>query len=606
MISRSNYIAITLIMCIVLLMFQLTGISENVLMNTGENIYAAEAVPEEQIQAEKDAYEKFLTGLEVSAGKDQTVGLVGAEDTDCLETGRSWCIAQKREYCYYEDLTAAAEDENGAGFLIVDGTALAGEGDVRALESLSEQGRHVVVSKLPRFDSADGDSDLLKALGILRIEEDEIEADGFKLFAGLVVGGETVYMDYKLSIPYAKLNDSVTAYAVAQSEDGWLSEVENEDLPAVIWRYAPGEGRVYVVNADHLTGQMGAGLLTGFAADCQEQYLYPVVNAQVSVVENYPVLSDENQELMEEEYGQDSSIVFRDILWPSIAGIYYDTGDALTVTAAPRLDYSGDGELDEALLQYYYEQVTKETGEIGLSGDQVSDVPLASKLRQDLQLFGEVLAQYEIRTFQAGGLDEEEYEDLVGSGNLLDDVDTVLTDYDGDSGEPFFDYLDNEVLKLPVYMDSRVMEDEDDFRSRCLQTAYGYYGTAVDAAKTIYPETDRDSWNVISNDWSKNYRPYRTPFECFEKTTATEADRRVRNYLALDYETQVSDGTIRINADSPDGDCYFVLRLHGEEIKEMTGGAYEEIEPGWYLLTLTGSAAQITLEQTDRADYYIR
>ena len=44
MVSKSNYIAITLIMCVVLLMFQLTGISENVLMNTGENIYAAEAV----------------------------------------------------------------------------------------------------------------------------------------------------------------------------------------------------------------------------------------------------------------------------------------------------------------------------------------------------------------------------------------------------------------------------------------------------------------------------------------------------------------------------------------------------------------------------------
>ena len=49
MISRSNYIAITLIMCIVLLIFQLTGISENVLMNDGENIYAQEAkCPEEQ------------------------------------------------------------------------------------------------------------------------------------------------------------------------------------------------------------------------------------------------------------------------------------------------------------------------------------------------------------------------------------------------------------------------------------------------------------------------------------------------------------------------------------------------------------------------------
>lgn len=57
MISRSNYIAITLIMCIVLLMFQLTGISENVLMNDGENIYAQEAVPEEQVAPEQQSYE---------------------------------------------------------------------------------------------------------------------------------------------------------------------------------------------------------------------------------------------------------------------------------------------------------------------------------------------------------------------------------------------------------------------------------------------------------------------------------------------------------------------------------------------------------------------
>ena len=63
MISRANYITITLIMCVVLLMFQFTGISENVLMNTGENIYAAEAVPEEQIGIEKEQYENLAENL---------------------------------------------------------------------------------------------------------------------------------------------------------------------------------------------------------------------------------------------------------------------------------------------------------------------------------------------------------------------------------------------------------------------------------------------------------------------------------------------------------------------------------------------------------------
>lgn len=607
MISRANYIAITLIMCVVLLMFQLTGISENVLMNTGENIYSAEAVPEGQISLEMTRYEQQGERLYVSAlqADKDTVGLIGTEDEDCLSVAREWSISQKREYCYYENIGEAAADETGAGFLIIDGEKLGSAEDVEILKSLAEQGRNLVVSGLPDVQVMDRNRDLMRALGILRIEADEIEVDGFKLFAGLVIGGETVYMDYEQQMPYAMLDDSVTAYAVAQSEDAWIQDVENEELPAIIWRYAPDAGKVYVVNGDYLTGQLGAGILTGFAADTDEVYVYPVANAQVSVVENYPVLTNENPEVMEQEYGQDSSIVFRDILWPSIVAIYYDTDDAMTVTAAPRLDYDDQGELNESLMDFYYEQVTKETGEIGLSGYQVSDVPLREKLQEDLELYKEVLPDYEIRTFQAGGLEEEDYERLVGEGHLLSDVDTVLTDYDGDSAESFFSYLDNGVLQLPVYMDSRVMEDEDDFRSRCLQTAYGYYGTALDTSKVIYPESDDDSWNIISNDWSKNYRPYRTPFEAFEKTTATEADRRVRNYLALEYEAQIGEDRIEITADSPDGASYYVVRIHGKEIGEVTGGTCEEIEKGWYLVTVEDESVQITLKQTNHADYYI-
>lgn len=604
MISRSNYIAITLIMCIVLLMFQLTGISENVLMNDGENIYAQEAVPEEQVAPEQQSYENQMDQRALATATRECVGLIGDPSEECLEIGRDWSVLQKKDYCYYGNLGEAAADVSGAGFLIVDGTTL-GETDVEALRTLADQGRHVVVSGLPDSRLLGTNRALRQSLGILEIVEDEITVDGFKLFGGFMLGGETIYDDYAQEMPYARLDDSVTAYAVAQSEDAWLQELDNEDLPAIIWRYAPDVGKVYVVNGDYLTGQMGAGLLTGFAADTESVYLYPVVNAQVSVVENYPTLADENKDYMEREYGQNSSIVFRDILWPSIVAIYFDTDDVMTVTGAFRLDYDDREKLDENLLRFYYEQVTKESGEIGLSGYQVSDVPLEEKLEEDLDFLEEVLPNYEILTFQAGDLEEAQYASLVGEGNLLEDVNTVLENYREDDGETFFEYLDNGVLKLPIYMDSRVMENEDDFRSRCLQTAYGYYGTGIDTSRVIYPDSEDDSWNIMSNDWSKNYRPYRTPFVCFEKTTVSEADRRVRNYLALDYETSVEGEQMRITADAPDGDCYFILRLHGQEIEEMTGGSYEKIENGWYLLTLTEDTAELTLTQTEHAHYYI-
>ena len=604
MISKSNYLAITVIMLVILLMFQLTGVTENVIMNTGKNIYADEAVPDSMIDHQKTAYDRRRETLLVEAGTSSSIGLVGSEGARCLIVGRNWCTAQKKEYCLYENLEKAAKDTEGAGFLIVDGTSLGVE-DTEALQSLAEQGRHVVVSGLPDTEILEECPELMKCLGILEIAEEEITVEGFRLFEGLLLGGEAVYKDYQQEMPYVRLDDSVTAYAVAQSEEGWIRKLENEDLPAIIWRYAPDAGTVYVVNGDFLSGQMGAGILTGFAADADRIYLYPVVNAQVSVVENYPILSNENREVMDREYGQDSSIVFRDILWPSIVAIYYDTGDALTVTGGIRLDYTKRETLDETLLEYYYEQITKESGEMGISGYQVSEVPLEEKLEQDLAVYGEILPDYEILTFNAGDLEEEEYAGLVGEGSLLGDVNTVLMEYEEYGRETFFSYMDNGVLKIPLYMDSRMIDDTDDFRSRCLQTAYGYYGTMLDVSKVIYPESDEDSWNIISNDWSKTYRPFREIFESFERTTVSEADRKIRNYLALDYRMETEGNRVTIETDSMDGDCCFIMRLHGEEISEMTGGEFRKLEEGWYLIVISGEDAHILLEQTAHTAYYI-
>lgn len=604
MVSRSNYAAITLIMCVVLLMFQLTGMSESVLFNTGENIYAEKAVTEEYAAQAMERYERQSETLLVGSGNGADVGLVGDREDAYLTAGRNWCSAQKKTYCYYADLAAAAADTDGPGFLLVPGESL-DAADAEAIRALTEQSRNVAVSGLPDSRLLRESKELRRSLGILEMEGD-ITVDGFKLFSGLILGGETVYKEYEQEMPYAKLDHSVTAYAVAYSEtDEELLLMENEDLPAIIWRYAPNRGKVYVVNGDYLTGQMGAGLLTGFAADSEEVYVYPVVNAQVSVAENYPLLADENDDFMEDEYGQPSSLVFRDILWPSIVSIFYDTDDVMTTTAAFRLDYGQDEELEPSLIQYYYEQITKESGEMGLSGYQVSDITLKEKLEQDVEFLEETLPGYEIGTFGAGGLSEEDYASLVGEGGILEDVHTVLTDYDGDGTSAFFSYLDNGALQMPLYMDGSVMQDEDDFRSRCLQTAYGYYGTAVDMARVVYPQSEDDMWNEVSNEWGRNYRPFRVPFECFEKLSATEADRRVRNYLALDYEAETAGNTIRLSVDAIDGESYFVVRLHGNDIARITGGSFEEIEDGWYLITAEKPEVELVLEQTDQAYYYI-
>lgn len=601
MVSKANYVAITVIMGIILVLFQFTGVSENVVLRDGENVSVDAADTDEMEAVKAKNHEQTVQRLRKSEGTVE-VGFVGRKEP-CLKVGQEWCLNQKKTYRFYSSLQEASNDPDCPEFLLADGKILEEPEASDAIVSLGKRKCSVVFSGLPDLEKVKQFPDILKSLGIRNIEDESVELDGFKLFAGLLLGGETVYDDYKQTLPYVELDESVHVYAVGQSGEEWFQKLENEKLPALIWRNYNHAGRVYVVNSNFLEEKLGAGILTGLAADMVSAYIYPIVNAQISAVANYPMLSDENKTVMEEEYGQDSIAVTRDVLWPVIAGIYYDSNERMTVLTSPRLDYNGDGKMDETLLKYFYKQVTKMRGEMGISGDQKSQIPLEEKLLQDTEILRKNLPNYEIRVFYAGDMAKEEYKDLLEDGELLDGIHTVLRDYSEQEEDQVFSFSEGNVLELMLYMNSSEHSNEDDFRLRCFQTAYGYYASKLDAAKIIYPESETDLWNNVSENWAKYYRPYREIFKYFDKLTVTAADKRVRSYLDLDYETDRKEDIITLNVRSEEEQNYFMVKTHGEKIKDITGAEYEELETDWYLIKTQSPQITIKLEQTNRSVY---
>lgn len=601
MVSKANYVVITTLMIIVLVLFQFTGVSENVVLRGGKNVSVDGTFSDEKETLKKNSYEQAVKKLTETEGMTE-IGLVGSDEI-CLKIGQEWCVNQKKTYRFYDSLKEAADDPDCSDILLADGNILESGESKEALIQLGKNNRSVIFSGLPDLEKLENSPETLKCLGIQDVLDSSLELDGFKLFAGLLLGGETVYDEYKQVLPYVKLSESVHVYAVGQSYEDGFSEIENEELPAVIWRNFNYAGRVYVVNSDFLEKKMGAGILTGLAADTVSSYIYPVVNAQISLITNYPMLSDENKDVMKEEYGQDSISVFRDILWPVIAGIYYDTNEKMTALIAPRMDYHGKGEINETLIKYYYQQVTKMRGELGISGEQKSDIPLKDKILYDTDILKRNLPNYEIRTFYAGDMEKEEYEGLLKEGEVLEDIHTVLKDYSDQTDEPVFSFSEGNVLELMLYMDSSEHSNEDDFRLRCFQTAYGYYATKLDAARVVYPKEEADLWNKLSEDWAKYYRPYREIFKYFDKLTTTTADQRVRDYLALTYDVSRTEDGIVLNIESEETQNYFLLKTHGEKIREMEGADYETLETDWYLIKAKSPQITINLEQTNKSVY---
>ena len=89
----------------------------------------------------------------------------------------------------------------------------------------------------------------------------------------------------------------------------------------------------------------------------------------------------------------------------------------------------------------------------------------------------------------------------------------------------------------------------------------------------------------------------------FEKTTITQSDSRVRNFLNGSVKSTRSENEISIQTENFTGDAYFLLRTHGEIPEKMTGGNWKEVEDYAYLLQLTSENAAVTLKP-EREPYY--
>ena len=96
---------------------------------------------------------------------------------------------------------------------------------------------------------------------------------------------------------------------------------------------------------------------------------------------------------------------------------------------------------------------------------------------------------------------------------------------------------------------------------------------------------------------------YWKPFAAFDKTTISESDGRVRNFLNGNVEsTRTGDG-ISIQAKDFTGDAYLLLRTHGEEPEQMTGGTWKKVEEDAYLLQITSDKVSVTLKPEIESHY---
>ena len=615
MVSRRNYLTIAMMFVILLFMFQFTGVMKEQLSEYESNEYADDTTTSFQ---RSDAFLAEQTSAD--ACEVIYVGEAGGAEESVV---RTWCSYRKRTFFCSSSLALLDSLQDDAlQVLVVDGSKVTSEEEVAVLRREVQMGVTVIFATLPQSSVIREYRDLRELLGIRAVIADEIPLAGMHLFSGFLLGGEEIYevtepgeeerQDMNPSVPWYTTGAGTKTYMVGTLSDETIEQtVDNEIraqyagmeeeaaknslLPAILWRNSVDTAKIFCVNGDYLADISAVGILDAMMGETYDYDIYPVINAQNLVIADLPAFVSENEEEMQKRYSQSAQAVYQEIVWPSLTSIASRTGAKMTCMMTPQFTYTDEEEPDGENVTYYLKRLKEEHAEAGLSADSREGIPLSEKIKQDQTFWQTYAPSYRFLSLYADGVKS------IGEESALPaEIRTVAL---GSGASEAVGYLNENVTLQPSTSSGIRHTFLDDFKVKCMETALGYSNITLDLYSVTYPEGDEDSWEKMSKKIAANLGTYWKAYEAFDATTLTESDVRIRRFLALDYKQQRTDNVIILSLEHREDAAWFLLRLHGEEVTEVAGGSFEEVEDGVYLILAEEDEVSVEVQTGEEWQY---
>ena len=600
---------------ILLFMFQFTGVMKEQLSEYESNEYADDTTTSFQ---RSDAFLAEQTSAD--ACEVIYVGEAGGAEESVVKT---WCSYRKRTFFCSSSLALLDSLQDDAlQVLVVDGSKVTSEEEVAVLRREAQMGVTVIFATLPQSSVIREYRDLRELLGIRAVIADEIPLAGMHLFSGFLLGGEEIYeatepgeeerQDMTPSVPWYTTGVGTKTYMVGTLSDETIEQtVDNEIraqyvgmdeeaaknslLPAILWRNSVDTAKIFCVNGDYLADISAVGILDAMMGETYDYDIYPVINAQNLVIADLPAFVSENEEEMQKRYSQSAQAVYQEIVWPSLTSIASRTGAKMTCMMTPQFTYTDEEEPDGENVTYYLKRLKEEHAEAGLSADSREGIPLSEKIKQDQTFWQTYAPSYRFLSLYADGVKS------IGEESALPaEIRTVAL---GSGASEAVGYLNENVTLQPSTSSGIRHTFLDDFKVKCMETALGYSNITLDLYSVTYPEGDEDSWEKMSKKIAANLGTYWKAYEAFDATTLTESDVRIRRFLALDYKQQRTDNVIILSLEHREDAAWFLLRLHGEEVTEVAGGSFEEVEDGVYLILAEEDEVSVEVQTGETWQY---
>lgn len=601
MLSKRVYFTVSALMMLVLFMFQFSGIIRKKYNNFDENKYA---VSEKNDLNKNNVFTVLTDEDKVVKSISGYIVYIGDINTKTGNTVYEWCSYTKRNLLVYKTVSQYHRyNEKYPDAILIDSDYVNIDSDIDTFSLLTDYGINLVFCTLPSY-SAISENQRFEQLCGISPHRESVNASGLKLYSGFLFGGEAWYtkendpdgkfQNMKLTIPWYNTSNATKTYmsAVVESEDG--SKIDNEDQPAVIWRKSHDHAYVFCINGDYIKDISGMGILTAIMSESKDLDIYPVVDSQSVIVNNFPMFSFENDDAVEKYYLRNTSSLLENVIWPDISNLAESTGARFTFMAAPQINYSDNNLVSVREMDYFFRLFSEISSEVGLTTTRDDATSIDEKLTADAGIFSNYLSNYKFTSIIAR---KDELENVLSSKNsLIDDVNTIVTDSQDYGGTKLFSYVNDDVINVECPVTSDKYTYSDDFRQRCFQTALAYTNIEFNMTGVCNPDDEKELWNEEIKSKSTALTSYMKNSKMFTKCSISQADKRIREFMAADYSYKQNSSYVSLDITGAQETARFIVRLRTGEVENVSGAVCTKVEKGVYLITAQSKHVEMTIK----------
>lgn len=601
MLSKRVYFTVSALMMLVLFMFQFSGIIRKKYNNFDENKYA---VSEKNDLNKNNVFTVLTDEDKVVKSISGYIVYIGDINTKTGNTVYEWCSYTKRNLLVYKTVSQYHRyNEKYPDAILIDSDYVNIDRDIDTFSLLTDYGINLVFCTLPSYSEISENQRFEQLCGISPHRE-SVNASGLKLYSGFLFGGEAWYtkendpdgkfQNMKLTMPWYNTSNATKTYmsAVVESEDG--SKIDNEDQPAVIWRKSHDHAYVFCINGDYIKDISGIGILTAIMSESKDLDIYPVVDSQSVIVNNFPMFSFENDDAVEKYYLRNTSSLLENVIWPDISNLAESTGARFTFMAAPQINYSDNNLVSVREMDYFFRLFSEISSEAGLTTTRDDATSIDEKLTADAGIFSNYLSNYKFTSIIAR---KDELENVLSSKNsLIDDVNTIVTDSQDYGGTKLFSYVNDNVINVECPVTSDKYTYSDDFRQRCFQTALAYTNIEFNMTGVCNPDDEKELWNEEIKSKSTALTSYMKNSKMFTKCSISQADKRIREFMAADYSYKQNSSYVSLDITGAQDTARFIVRLRTGDVENVSGAVCTKVEKGVYLITAQSKHVEMTVK----------